>query len=210
MGEEHFDLLPQPHWDRILFGLRNITGDLAGIFMLFAGDPTHIRFWAEPHLRRAGLTNVFQSLVLGDTFTRGSTVGVGIVAAELLERFTLGVDVLIILRVPLKVGADPCAICSTCFVQHRNVGFDIAIYEPSFILLVFQQDKRNYATQFRMCRWSGVSPIMFILLLLKIFHSPHGFITRTPAALNGKTSRVAMEYPLLIAIAAIIPSALPI
>ena len=131
MCEEHLDLLSEPHRDGVLFGLRDISGDLAGVLMLFAGDPTHISFWAEPHLRRAGLTNVFQSLVLGDTFTRGSTVGVGIVAAELLERFTLGVDVLIILRVPLKVGADPCAICSTCFVQHRNVGFDIAIYEPS-------------------------------------------------------------------------------
>ena len=178
--------------------------------MFFAGDGAEVGIGAAFGFGWARLTRQFQCAIFGDAFAVRTSVGVRIVAAELLERFTLGVDVLIILRVPLKVGADPCAICSTCFVQHRNVGFDIAIYEPSFILLVFQQDKRNYATQFRMCRWSGVSPIMFILLLLKIFHSPHGFITRTPAALNGKTSRVAMEYPLLIAIAAIIPSALPI
>ena len=109
---------------------------------------------------------MLQRLVLGDTFAGGFTVGIRIIATELFEWLTFRTDVLVVVRVPFKVGARPCAVCPACFVQHRNVGFDIAIYEPSFILLVFQQDKRNYATQFRMCPmvWRVADNVYFVVI----------------------------------------------
>jgi len=38
VGEDHFNLLSEPHRDCILFGLGNINGDLMGVFVFFAGD----------------------------------------------------------------------------------------------------------------------------------------------------------------------------
>ncbi len=109
------------------FGLGNIAGDLPGIFMFFAGDLAGISFWAALHLRWAGLTGVFQSLIFGDAFACGFTVRIRVIAPKLLERLTFWTDVLVVLRVPFKVGAGPCAICPLCFAQHGNVGFDVAI-----------------------------------------------------------------------------------
>ena len=74
MREEHLDFLSQPHRDRILLGLGNITGDLPGIFVFFAGDLACIGFRTALHLQWAGLASVFQSLVLGDAFAGGTTV----------------------------------------------------------------------------------------------------------------------------------------
>lgn len=96
MREEHFDLLSQPHRDLILLGLGNIAGDLPGVFMFFAGDLAGISFWAALHLRWAGLTGVFQSLIFGDAFACGFAVRVRIIASELLEHFTFGADILVV------------------------------------------------------------------------------------------------------------------
>lgn len=130
MCKEHFDLLPEPHRDRILLGLGNIAGDLTGVFMFFAGNLARICFGAAFHFGRTGLTGVFQSLILGDAFACGFTVRIRIIAPELLERFTFGADVLVVLSVPFKVGARPCAVSPACFVQHRNVGFDVTANKP--------------------------------------------------------------------------------
>ncbi len=115
----------------MLLGLGNIAGDLPGVFMFFAGNLAGINFWAALHFRWAGLTGVFQSLIFGDAFACGFTVRIRIIAPELLERLTFGADVLVILRVPFKIGARPCAVCPHSFVQHGNVGFDVATHEPS-------------------------------------------------------------------------------
>ena len=131
MGEEHLYLLPKPHRYGILFGLCDIAGNLAGVFVFFSSDLARICFRAALHLRWAGLAGVFQGLVFSDAFASRFPVRIGIVAAELLERFALRSDVLVVLGVPFKVGAEPCAVGSACFVQHRNVGFDVAINQPS-------------------------------------------------------------------------------
>ena len=73
---------------------------------------------------------MFQGLILGDTFASGTTIGVRIVAAELLERLTLWADILVVLGVPFEVCARPSAVGATGFIQHRNVGIDFAINEP--------------------------------------------------------------------------------
>ncbi len=127
MREEHFHFLSQPHRDRILLCLGDIAGNLSGIFMFFACDLACVGFWAALHLRWAGLAGVFQSLVFGNALACGFTVRIGIIAPKLLERLTFWTDVLVVLRVPFKVGAGPCAICPLCFAQHGNVGFDVAI-----------------------------------------------------------------------------------
>ncbi len=123
MREEHFDLLSQPHRDLILLGLGNIAGDLPSVFMFFAGDFARISFWAA-------LTGVFQSLILGDAFAYGFAVRVRIIASELLEHFTFGADILFVLRYLFKVGARPCAVRLSCFIQHRNVEFDVGVHQP--------------------------------------------------------------------------------
>ena len=38
MREEHLNLLPELHRDVVLAGLGDVTGNLAGVFMFFAGD----------------------------------------------------------------------------------------------------------------------------------------------------------------------------
>jgi len=73
---------------------------------------------------------MFQRLILGDTFTAGTAIGVGIVAAELFERLALWADVLVVLGVPFEVDARPCSVCPSGFVEYRNVGIDFAVNEP--------------------------------------------------------------------------------
>ena len=80
--------------------------------MLFTGDLARIGFWAALHLRGADLTCVFQGLVFCNALACGFTVRIRVVAPKLLERFTFGTDVLVVLWIPFKVRAGPCAICS--------------------------------------------------------------------------------------------------
>ena len=73
---------------------------------------------------------MFQRLILGDTFTAGTAIGVGIVSAELLQRVAFRADVLVVLWVPFEVDERTCTVCPSGFVEHRNVGIDFAINEP--------------------------------------------------------------------------------
>lgn len=50
MCEEHFHFLSQPHRDCVLLGLGDVAGDLAGVFMFFAGYLARICFRAAHHL----------------------------------------------------------------------------------------------------------------------------------------------------------------
>jgi hypothetical protein len=114
-----------------LLCLGNITGNLSGVFMFFAGDGSEVSVGAAFRFRWAGLAGVFQSQVLGDAFACGFTVRIRIIAPELLERFTLRADVLVALSVPFKVSARSGAIRPDRTIKHRNMGFDVAINEPS-------------------------------------------------------------------------------
>ena len=73
---------------------------------------------------------MLQSLILGDAFTSGFTVRIRIIAPELLERFAFRADVLVVLGVPFKVGAGPCAIPADRFIKHGNIGFDVTANKP--------------------------------------------------------------------------------
>lgn len=56
---------------------------------------------------------MFQGLVFRHPLAAGTTVGVGVITPELLERLTFRADVLVVLRVPIKVSAGPCAILTS-------------------------------------------------------------------------------------------------
>lgn len=46
MGKEHLNLLSQLHRDHILLGFGDLASDLAGVFVLFAGDLARVGVWA--------------------------------------------------------------------------------------------------------------------------------------------------------------------
>ena len=63
MREEHLDLLSELHRDLVLPGLRDVTGNLAGVFVFFAGNRSGICVRAAFRLGRAGLAGQFQGAV---------------------------------------------------------------------------------------------------------------------------------------------------
>ena len=76
MREEHLDLLPELHRDVVLAGLGDVTGNLAGVFMLFACDLTGIGSGAALGFGGAGLTDVLQGAITRCTFAGWATVRV--------------------------------------------------------------------------------------------------------------------------------------
>ena len=131
MGEEHFDFLSQPHRDRILLGFGNVAGDLTGVFVFFAGDGAQVGVGAAFCFRWTSLTGQLQCAVFGNTFAVGAAIRIGIVSSELFECLAFRTDVLVIIGVPFKIVARPGAVGARGFVQHRNVGIDFALNEPS-------------------------------------------------------------------------------
>lgn len=107
MRKEHLDLLPQLHRDDVLVGLRNVAGDLAGIFMFFAADRAEVHVRAAACFRGAGLAGVRQTPVFSDALAGRPAVRIGIVPAELLQFVPLRADVFVVLRVPFEIGAGP-------------------------------------------------------------------------------------------------------
>ena len=85
MREEHLDLFPELHRDVVLAGLRNVAGDLAGIFMFLAGDGPEVHVRAAARLRGARLAGELEAAVFGDALAGRPPVQVGIVPAELLQ-----------------------------------------------------------------------------------------------------------------------------
>jgi len=63
VGKEHLDLFAQLHRDVVLAGLGNVAGNLAGVFMFFAGDLARVRVRAAPGLRWAGLADLLQGAI---------------------------------------------------------------------------------------------------------------------------------------------------
>ncbi len=128
MGEEHFDLLSEPHRDSILFGLGYIAGDLARVFVFFAGDGAEIGVRGALGFGWAGLTDQFQPAIFCPARTFWAAARIGIVAAELLEKLTFWADVVVTLWVPLEVFTAPRSIGAADFINHRNMRGDAMIY----------------------------------------------------------------------------------
>ncbi|CUH76211.1 hypothetical protein TRM7557_00769 [Tritonibacter multivorans] len=110
MGEEHLDLLPQLHGDDVLVCLRNVAGDLSGVFMFLAGDLAGISVRAAFCLGVASLADFFQSPIASRPLASRTSVRVGIVPAKLLQLVPLRADVLVILGVLREIGAGPCPV----------------------------------------------------------------------------------------------------
>jgi len=108
VGKEHLDLLPEFHRDVVLTGLGDVAGDLArvGVRAAFGFGGTD-------------LTDVFQGALSGGAFAGRSSVGVGVVASELLERMAFWADVPVFLGIPFEVRPSP--IVSTGLVEDRDV-----------------------------------------------------------------------------------------
>mgnify|MGYP001814464604 CR=1 FL=1 len=68
MSKEHLNLLSEFHRDLVLFGLGQIPGNLARIFVLLAGDLARIGVGAAFLLGRADLADVFQGAIAGCAF----------------------------------------------------------------------------------------------------------------------------------------------
>ena len=114
-----------------LFRLCDVAGNMTGVFVLFARNLAGIGLWAAFHFRWAGLADVLQRLIFGESFARRITVRVRVVAPKLLEWLAFRADVLFVLRGLIELSAAPCAICTACFVQHRNAGIDFTSNQPS-------------------------------------------------------------------------------
>ena len=93
-----------------MVGLRDIPRDLAGIFIFLAGDLAGIRFRAALCLGWTGLTDLFQRPIAGCALAGWPAVRIGVVPAELLQLVPLRANVLVVLRIPFKVGAGPCSV----------------------------------------------------------------------------------------------------
>ncbi len=63
MREEHLNFLSELHRDLVLFGLGQISCDLARIFVLLAGDLARISVGAAFLLGRADLASVLQGAI---------------------------------------------------------------------------------------------------------------------------------------------------
>ena len=84
--------------------------------MFFAGDGAGAGVWAAFGFGWASLTDLFQPAIFCPARICWATVGIGIVAAELLERCTFWAGVLITFRVPGKVFPAPSAVGPLCLV----------------------------------------------------------------------------------------------
>ena len=131
MGKEHLDLLSEPHRDVVLFGFGNVAGNLTGVFVFFAGDLARIGIWAAFCFGWASLARQFQGAILGDAFAVWASVGIRIIAAELLERLAFWANVLVVLCVPFEVCAAPGAVRAARFINDRDVGCDLAVHQPT-------------------------------------------------------------------------------
>lgn len=131
MREEHLDLLPELHRDLVLPDFRDIPGDLASVFVFFAGNRSGICVRAAFRLGRAGLAGQIQGPVFGSALSGRPPARVGIVPTELLQLLALGADVLVVVRIPLEVGAGPGAVAAAGFVEHRDVRRDLAVDQPA-------------------------------------------------------------------------------
>src|SRR6056297_269680 len=131
MREEHLDLFPELHRDVVLAGLRNVSGDLAGIFMLFAGDLARLGVGAAFGFGWARLADVLQCAVTGCALAGRPPVRVRVIAAELLQFMALWADVLVVIGVPLEVGAAPGSIVTARLVYNRDMRGDLAIDQPA-------------------------------------------------------------------------------
>ena len=107
-----------------MFGLGNVAGDLTGVFVFFAGDGAGVSVRAAFCFGWARLTDQFQGAIFGDAFAVWASIGIRIVAAELLERLTFWANVLVVLRVPFEVCAAPGAVGTPGFINDRDVGRD--------------------------------------------------------------------------------------
>jgi len=87
--------------------------------VFFACDGTEVSLRAAIGFGWAGLTDQLKPTIFCPARTCWASTGVGVVAAELLERLTFWADVLVALRVPLKVFPAPGAIGATGFIPSR-------------------------------------------------------------------------------------------
>lgn len=99
--------------------------------MLLAGDLASVRLGAAFHLGWAGLAGVFERLIFRHPLAGRSTVWIRVIAAELFERLAFRADVLVVVRILFEVGARPCSIGTAGFIQHGNVGADVAVNQPA-------------------------------------------------------------------------------
>ena len=128
MGKEHLDPLPELHRDLVLAGLRDVSGDLAGVFVFFVGDGSGICIRAAFCLGPAGQ---FQGAVFGSALSGRSPARVGIVSSELLQLLAFGADILVVLGVPFEVRPGPGEVGASALVEHRHVRRDLAIDQPA-------------------------------------------------------------------------------
>lgn len=131
MGEEHFDLLSEPHRNRVFIRFGQIPGNLAGIFVFLTRDRSGVGIGAALQLGWANLTGQLQRTILRGALARRTPVRISVIPAELLERVTLGADVLIILCIPVEISARPGAIGTSGLVYHRDVRIDLALHKPA-------------------------------------------------------------------------------
>ena len=68
MGKQHFDLLSELYRDFVLLGFGNVAGELAGVFVFFAGYLARVCVGAALGLGRAGLTDLFKGSIAGGAF----------------------------------------------------------------------------------------------------------------------------------------------
>lgn len=107
MRKEYLDLLSQLQRDHVLVGLGDVAGSLSGVFMFLASELASIRARAAHGLGWAGWADLVQGARAGGAFVGRPTGWVGIGPAELLQLVPLGSDVLVVLCIPLEVGAGP-------------------------------------------------------------------------------------------------------
>ncbi len=127
MCKQHPDFLSELHGDVVLLGLRDVSGNLSGVFVFFTGDRSGICVRAALLFRRAGLAGQLQGAVFGPTFTGWPPVRVGITPPELLQLLALGADVLVVLGVPFIVRPAPGAVDTVGFVEDGNMRGDLTI-----------------------------------------------------------------------------------
>ena len=69
--------------------------------------------------------------MFGDLFFGWATIGIGIFAAERLERLALEADLLVVLGVPDQVCAGPSGISAARLVDDRDVRCTLSIPQPA-------------------------------------------------------------------------------
>lgn len=110
MSKKNFHLLPRLLLDIALARFGDVVGNLASIFMLFTGDLARIGVRTAFGFKWAGLADLFQGAKTGRASAGWTSVRIGVVAKELLQRMTFRADVLIVLGIPLEVGTGPGSV----------------------------------------------------------------------------------------------------